>query len=176
MTVSYHRAALIAAATAAAAVVLAGCGSSAEPNPATLPLPATISGTPTPAPGTPSAPPTVAAPVPQAQQAGPVAPAPPSPVPAPAVALPWPVSGSARVGQLQSEVDGGAQPWLLDPTEVGSSYAAAAHGWNDTRVTRDGIATVTVQAPDGKRLVLKVVQPGRTGPGGIWTVTAETTA
>jgi hypothetical protein len=70
-------------------------------------------------------------------------------------------------------VDGGAQPWLLDPAEVALSYATAAHGW--TRATAqphpDG-HTVEV-AEGGTRLTLTLTQPGRSGPGGIWVVTAE---
>ena len=104
-------------------------------------------------------------------------PAPPAPsgAPAAAVELPWPARSDAEAAGLQEAADGGAQPWLLDPAEVARSYAAAALGWTDATATAsDG--SVEVTGPGGARHVLTVEQPGRTGAGGIWVVTADTPA
>jgi hypothetical protein len=90
------------------------------------------------------------------------------------VALPWPVSGGAEVAALQAEVDRGAQPWLLDPSEVAISYAAAALGWTDAEAYPgpDG-TSVDIRNAEGERRTLTLTQPGRTGADGIWVVTAE---
>lgn len=105
-------------------------------------------------------------------------PAPP-PAPAPVVAaavLPWPVSDPAGVPLLQQRVDAGAQPWLLDPAGVATSFAVAAYGWADAQVMvadggEPGNTAVDVGGPDGRTARLLLEQPGRTGPGGIWVVT-----
>lgn len=92
------------------------------------------------------------------------------------VTLLWPVTDAAAVAPLQARVDQGAQPWLLDPVETAVSFADAAYGWRAPRPGRvDGGpagSTVTVTDGDGGRLTVTLVQPGRTGPTGIWTVTA----
>jgi hypothetical protein len=90
------------------------------------------------------------------------------------VVLPWPAATPAAAGELQSQVDRGSQPWLLDPSEVAVAYAAAAHGWPDAEAYPgpDG-TSVDVRNADGERLTLSLAQPGRTGGGGIWVVTAE---
>jgi hypothetical protein len=96
-----------------------------------------------------------------------------APVPA-AVELPWPVATAADAAALQARVDGGAQPWLLDPSEVAIAYAAAAHDWPDAEAYPgpDG-TSVDVRNADGERLTLSLAQPARTGADGIWVVTAE---
>jgi hypothetical protein len=106
----------------------------------------------------------------------PSAPAPNSEAPAPPpttdVALPWPEGSPDGVAALQERVDGGSQPWLLDPAEVALSFAAAAYGWTAAEAEpRDG-GTVDVRGPDGAAAALTLEQPGRTGPTGIWVVTA----
>ncbi|MHA6781516.1 hypothetical protein ACVGOW_11050 [Pseudonocardia saturnea] len=111
-----------------------------------------------------------AAPTPTAPT--PTAPAPAVADPAPAVGLPWPARSAAEAAGLQQAVDGGAQPWLLDPAELALSYATAAHGWADAGITVDG-ETVQVTGPDGEARTLTVAQPDRVGPGGIWVVTAD---
>ena len=91
-----------------------------------------------------------------------------------AVALPWPVSPGAETDAAQAAVDRGAQPWLLDPSEVALSYAQAAHGWTEAEAfPHDAPGTVDVRDRGGERITLTLVQPGRTGPGGIWVVTAD---
>ena len=87
------------------------------------------------------------------------------------VTLPWPAADAAA---LQAAVDAGSQPWLLEPTEVGRAYVAAAHGWDvaDARPAPDG-TSVDVSNGAGGRLTLSLAQPARPGGGGIWVVTAE---
>ena len=49
----------------------------------------------------------------------------------------------------------------------------AAHGWTDAEArARPGGTTVDVQR-GRQQLTLSLTQPGRTGAGGIWVVTAE---
>ena len=88
--------------------------------------------------------------------------------------LPWPAHSAADAAALQTAADSGSQPWLLDPSEVAISYAAAAHGWADAEAYPgpDG-TSVDVRNPDGERLTLTLAQPARTGDTGIWVVTAE---
>jgi hypothetical protein len=107
----------------------------------------------------------------------PTGPPPPTSTTAPtagAVSLPWPAADAAAATALQAEVDRGAQPWLLDPSEVAIAYAAAAHDWPDAEAYPgpDG-TSVDVRNPDGERLTLSLEQPRRKGGDGIWVVTAE---
>lgn len=133
--------------TATACVLLAGCGSpTGSPTAAVDPAPPAPSG-----------------------------PASAGPAVAPAVAVPWPARSAAESVGLQESVDDGAQPWLLAPAELARSYVAAAYGWDDATVAA-GEGTVDVTGPDGTRRVLTVTQPGRTGEGGIWVVTADEAA
>jgi hypothetical protein len=92
---------------------------------------------------------------------------------APAVELPWPAGGDAA-GALQEQVDAGSQPWLLDPAELARSFAATAYGWSEVTIEPDVERRVVVQEPGGGRAVLTLEQPVRSGPGGIWVVTAAT--
>jgi hypothetical protein len=94
--------------------------------------------------------------------------------PGDAVELPWPVAGAADAAALQAEVDNGAQPWLLEPTEVAKSYAAATYGWTRAEAYPGPNGTsVDVRNSAGDKYTLTLAQPGRTGDGGIWVVTAE---
>jgi hypothetical protein len=90
------------------------------------------------------------------------------------VELPWPAATAADAANLQAQVDRGAQPWLLDPSEVAIAYAAAAHDWPDAEAYPgpDG-TSVDVRNADGERLTLSLSQPARRGDDGIWVVTAE---
>jgi hypothetical protein len=100
-----------------------------------------------------------------------------TPAPAPAttsaapVALPWPAATATQVANLQTAVDGGAQPWLLDRTEVALAYAAA-RGWPDATAVNSTSAGVTIRSSAGTH-VLTLAQPGKTGSAGIWVVTAD---
>jgi hypothetical protein len=142
-----------------AGFLLAGCtlSTASDPTPATGPTPP---------------PPGVTAP-----SAGP----PKQPAAAPSdaavserVELPWPAATAAEAADLQAQVDRGAQPWLLDPSEVAIAYAAAAHDWPDAEAYPgpDG-TSVDVRNADGERLTLSLAQPARRGDDGIWVVTAE---
>jgi len=100
-----------------------------------------------------------------------------TPAPAPAttsaapVALPWPAATATQVANLQTAVDGGAQPWLLDRTEVALAYAAA-RGWPDATAVNSTSPGVTIRSSAGTH-VLTLAQPGKTGSAGIWVVTAD---
>lgn len=152
-----------AIATVIAVALVAGCGSVTAPELSALPAPASGAPSTTPDPSALAAAPTAAHPAPLP------APQPDAPDAGTPVTLPWPPGDPAT---LQSAVDAGSQPWLLDATEVAISYAAAVNGWTDADATRaDGI-TVLVRNRQGETLRVTVAQPGRTGPGGIWRVTA----
>jgi hypothetical protein len=109
---------------------------------------------------TPTAPPTADAPT-----------APLPSTPGATVTLPWPAATPSQVAALQSAVDGGAQPWLLDPTEVALAYAAA-RGWTNADATPASATSVAVRSSAGSHL-LTLAQPGKTGNGGIWVVTSD---
>jgi hypothetical protein len=57
---------------------------------------------------------------------------------------------------------------------VAVSYAQVAHGSTDAEASAgpDG-TSVDVRNGRGEHLALTLAQPGRTGTGGIWVVTAE---
>jgi hypothetical protein len=162
-------------------VLVAGCGAAPLPPAA----PSTI------APTTPAAPPppTTVAPTttpsvsPDAteREAGGRDPAAPAPQPhaAPtqgtggrAPAPIWPAADAASARNLQNQVDGGRQPWLLDPTEVAVSYAGAVLGYRNPGVFPTGAGRVDVQ--DGRspaKATITLGQTVRRGDGGIWLVT-----
>jgi hypothetical protein len=156
------------AAAALLTVLLAGCGGSQAPAaaPATTAAPTTSA-----APAATTAPATTAAAAPVVTP-----PAVTPPVARPVALLPWPTTAPAR---LQAAVDGGATPWLLDPTELALSYVAATYGWTtadaDPAAGTPAATKVDVRNTDGRRRALTVAQPGRRGVGGIWVVTADST-
>nr|ASV47049.1 hypothetical protein [uncultured bacterium] len=138
---------LLTAAVLAVAVLAAGCATPVAPGAGAAPG-TTVPSTPAPGPGT-GAP------------------------DAPAVDLPWPARSAAEAAGLQGAADSGAQPWLLDPEETALAYAAAAHGWTAAGTERTAPDAVLVTGPGGARRTLTLVQPARTGPGGIWSVTTD---
>jgi hypothetical protein len=81
------------------------------------------------------------------------------------------VTDQAQVAPLQEQVDSGAQPWLLDPTEVALNYATAVYGWGSPQVESAQGGTVVVTDAQGGRATVTLAQPGRTGTTGIWIVT-----
>jgi hypothetical protein len=100
-----------------------------------------------------------------------------SPAPAPPQAAPtgtpllWPVSTLEQAQTLQTEVDGGAQPWTLEPEEVAINYATATWGWTNPEPTTGTPGAVTLSDPQGTA-ALTLVQPVRAGTTGIWVVSA----
>lgn len=175
-----------------AGTLLAGCGNPPDADDAASPLdlpgastsstgPAATS--PTPAPTT-SAPPSAGDPTgPGSTPRGPgpapdgrpgAAPSTASRAPGAAVTLPWPAGRGAEAERQQAGVDGGAQPWLLDPAEVAVYYAQAAYDWTGAEAfpTPDR-SVVEVRNRGGARITLTLEQPGRTGPRGIWVVVAD---
>ncbi|WP_181782600.1 hypothetical protein [Pseudonocardia pini] len=96
----------------------------------------------------------------------------PEPVPQAApngTALLWPVTDVAAAQDLQTEVDGGTQPWTLDPEEVALGYATATWGWTNPEPTSTAPGTVALTDPAGTA-TLTLVQPVRAGTTGIWVV------
>ncbi|WP_143029967.1 hypothetical protein [Pseudonocardia oroxyli] len=88
-------------------------------------------------------------------------------------ALLWPVTALDQARTLQDQVDGGAQPWTLDPEEVARNYATATWGWTDPEPTSSTPGAVTLADPQGTA-ALTLVQPVRAGTTGIWVVSAAT--
>ncbi|MEN3303141.1 hypothetical protein [Pseudonocardia sp.] len=174
---SVRRTAAALVTTGVAAAVLAGCGDAgAELTPG--PAPQSSSTSPTPSPETTtSAAPTTTVPAPTTRAHGTTAPHPVTPsrtagAQAAAPAMIWPVTDAAAARQLQADVDGGSQPWLLDPQEVALSYASSVYGWASPETTPAGDGTVQVQDAQGGRATVHLVQPVRAGAGGIWVVGA----
>ncbi|WP_345382305.1 hypothetical protein [Pseudonocardia yuanmonensis] len=86
----------------------------------------------------------------------------------------WPVTDLAAAQDLQTKVDGGAQPWTLDPEEVAISYATTTYGWTDPEPTSTTPGSVDLTDPSGGTAHVTLVQPVRAGPTGIWVVSAAT--
>jgi hypothetical protein len=97
---------------------------------------------------------------------------PPPPQAAPTgTPLLWPVTALDQAQSLQDQVDGGAQPWTLDPEEVAIGYATATWGWTNPEPTSGTPGAVTLSDPQGTA-ALTLVQPVRAGTTGIWVVSA----
>jgi hypothetical protein len=86
----------------------------------------------------------------------------------------WDVRTWDQAGKVQRAVDDGHQPWRLDPAAVVAAYASGALGVTGQPVVkRAGAGSYTVAAPGGAAVAtVRVAQPLRQGPGGIWVVTA----
>lgn len=84
----------------------------------------------------------------------------------------WPATDAAQAATLQKKVDGGGEPWLLDPTEVATSYAGVALHYRNPSVftLRPGVIDVQDGAGPGKA-TLTLAQTVRRGDGGIWLIT-----
>ncbi|MCE3556011.1 hypothetical protein LWC33_31790 [Pseudonocardia sp. RS11V-5] len=142
----------------ALSLLLAGCGGTSPPG-ATTPVasPAPV----TSVPATPSTDPSAAqTTVPQAAPTG--------------TPLLWPVTDLPGAQNLQTQVDGGAQPWTLDPEEVAISYATTTYGWKDPDATTTAPGAVDVTDDSGATAHITLVQPVRAGATGIWVVSAAT--
>ena len=100
-------------------------------------------------------------------------PTPPADVPS--SASPTDLGGEdlAQAAQLQQDVDAGHQPWRLDEIAVAEAFVADRLGWSDVDARLTDPQTVEVaNRPDGATVILQLQQPVRTGPDGIWVVTA----
>ncbi|GAA1836859.1 hypothetical protein GCM10009836_14270 [Pseudonocardia ailaonensis] len=82
----------------------------------------------------------------------------------------WPVTDVSAAQQLQTSVDGGAQPWTLDPEEVALNYAGATWSWTNPTVTQTAPGRLDLTNPGGGTAHLTLVQPVRAGTTGIWVV------
>jgi hypothetical protein len=152
---------LLIAGPLTAGLLIAGCGAPAAAPPTLAATPATAAAPSTTAASAASATLVAAEPTTSTERSSPVL-------------LPWPAATPAETADLQSSVDGGAEPWLLDPGEVAIAYAAAARGWTDAEaVTVPGEKTVEISNGE-HHMSVSLTQPGRVGDGGIWVVTAET--
>jgi hypothetical protein len=98
---------------------------------------------------------------------------PPEPAPAPETVVGlWPVTTLQQARDTQDGADAGHQPWLLSPERVAVSYAAAELGLYQPVARRVGPSTYQVGATGSEwAAVLRLAQPVRQGPGGIWVVT-----
>lgn len=146
---------LTAAALAALAALLAGCGGTSPPAPQAAGSSAELSAAPS---ATPSVTPRTTAP--QAAPNG--------------TTLLWPVTDLAAAQELQTRVDGGAQPWTLDPEEVAISYATTTYGWTNPEPTSTAPGSVDLTDASGGTAHITLVQPVRAGSTGIWVVSAAT--
>jgi hypothetical protein len=96
---------------------------------------------------------------------------PPEPAPETVVGL-WPVTTLQQARDIQDGADAGHQPWLLSPERVAVSYAASELGLYQPVARRVGPGTYQVGATGSEwAAVLRLAQPVRHGPGGIWVVT-----
>jgi hypothetical protein len=84
----------------------------------------------------------------------------------------WDVRTWKQAREVQQAVDDGHQPWRLDPAAVVAGYARGALGISKPAVRRGGETILAVASPDGEIVGhVKVTQPVRQGPRGIWVVT-----
>lgn len=84
----------------------------------------------------------------------------------------WPVRDAASARSLQEQVDGGRQPWLLDPMEVATSYSGVALNYRNPTLFTISPGVIDVQ--DGatrNQATVTLAQTVRKGDGGIWVVT-----
>jgi hypothetical protein len=147
-------------ALALAVLTVAGCQRPADPTePADPPQVERVTAT--------SAP--VAKPAPPA----PPATRPPEPAPAPETVVGlWPVTTLRQAREIQDGADAGHQPWLLSPERVAVSYAASELGLYQPVARRVAPNSYQVGATGSEwAAVLRLAQPVRQGPGGIWVVT-----
>jgi hypothetical protein len=168
------------AAVLVSAALLAACSSGAHPagNPtgpgggAGQPTPAGGGGdavaTVTTSPRRPTAQPTARHPGPR-----PTPPSDPAPPTLRPVAVPAACELNAPADGLQRSADAGHVPWRLDPAQVVLQCLRRGLGAAAWRISRIGEHAVAVSEPRS-RLVARVrlEQPARHGPGGIWGVTA----
>lgn len=84
----------------------------------------------------------------------------------------WPATDASSARTLQKQVDGGREPWLLDPTEVATSYSGVVLNYRDPAVfpIRPGVVDVQDGASRAKATIT-LAQTVRQGDGGIWLVT-----
>jgi hypothetical protein len=108
-----------------------------------------------------------------AAKPAPPAPRPPKPAPAPETVVGlWPVTTLQQAREIQDGADAGHQPWLLSPERVAVSYAASELGLYQPVARRVGPSTYQVGATGSEwAATLRLAQPVRQGPGGVWVVT-----
>jgi hypothetical protein len=95
------------------------------------------------------------------------------PPPVESVAI-WPFTTAEAAQNSQAEVDQGSSPWQLDPATVAQMFAQAELTWEEVEVSPVDEVTFRVTSPGGAALDVRVTQPARSGPGGIWAVLGVT--
>jgi hypothetical protein len=97
----------------------------------------------------------------------------PGPAPAPDTVIGlWPVTTLQQAREIQDGAAAGHQPWLLSPERVAVSYAASELGLYQPVARRVGPSTYQVGATGSEwAATLRLAQPVRQGPGGVWVVT-----
>ncbi|MBW0105349.1 hypothetical protein [Pseudonocardia sp. KRD291] len=84
----------------------------------------------------------------------------------------WPASDAGSAARLQKQVDGGGDPWLLDPTEVATSYSGVELKYRNPTIVPTRAGVVEVQDGATPRMAtITLAQTVRQGDGGIWLVT-----
>jgi hypothetical protein len=84
----------------------------------------------------------------------------------------WPVRTLEQARTLQDRADAGHQPWLLSPELVSVAFAKAEMQFHDPVTRKVGPATYDVGQRNSEwAATLRLAQPVRQGPGGIWVVT-----
>lgn len=91
--------------------------------------------------------------------------------PAPTVSVDGGAFSRDRARALQDAVDGGSQPWRLDPIAVARAFVEGVPGWGGARLVPTGPATVEATAPGHRdAMLLRLGQPATVGPTGVWVV------
>ena len=89
------------------------------------------------------------------------------------VAVPAACELNAPADGLQRSADAGHLPWRLDPAEVVLQCLRRGLGAAAWRISRIGEHAVAVAEPRSRFIArVRLQQPARHGPGGIWGVTA----
>jgi hypothetical protein len=84
----------------------------------------------------------------------------------------WPLTTAEEAANTQQSVDEGHSPWQLEPGAVALSYAENILGFEAPGVdqTVSDLPTLRVTDTSGASVDVTLVQPERTGPGGIWAI------
>jgi hypothetical protein len=84
----------------------------------------------------------------------------------------WPLTSQEEADNTQKSVDEGHSPWQVDKNAVATSFAGAVLHWDKTVVEplSDAGTLRIIDATTGVAVEVELVQPARTGNGGIWSI------